>query len=248
MNDKASVAQAKRAIVEFWERESCGERYGARQQEIRYNLEPEIISFANFPSGRNRDVLEIGVGMGADLLNWARAGARVTGVDITERAVQLTKNRLHKAGLQATVQVADAEELPFPDATFDIVWSWGVLHVTPRSRQALREAARVLRPGGRYAVMIYHRHSWLAAAAWARFGLLRGRPWMSLREAVSHVESPGMQAFTPSEVTALLGDLLSDLRVRPVLTHWDRRVAPGIARVFGNRWGWFLLIEGHRHR
>lgn len=244
MTDSVQAERLKRAVAEFWEADACGERYGDDQERIRYQLEPEVPKFANFPSGRGRDVLEIGVGMGADLLSWAKAGARVTGVDLTERAVEFTGQRLRSAGLSGEVRVADAEALPFPDASFDIVWSWGVLHHTPRSRTALREAARVLRPGGRYAVMVYHRRSWLALAAWVRFGLLRARPAMSLREAVSHIESPGTQAFTAKEIHQTVGDLLADLRVRPVLTHWDRRVAPGISRLLGDRAGWFLLVEG----
>lgn len=236
----------KEEVARFWEAEACGERYGDEQVETRYRLEPEIATFADFPSGRDRDVLEIGVGMGADLIRWARAGARVTGIDLTERAVALTSDRLRAAGLTADVRVGDAENLPFPDASFDLVWSWGVLHHTPASTLALREAARVLRPNGRYAVMVYHRRSWVAAAAWTRFGLLRGRPAMSPTEAVTHIESPGTRAFTAAELRTLLEDLLMDLRIRPVLTHWDRRCAPGLARLAGDRLGWFLLVDGRR--
>lgn len=236
----------KLKVARFWEAEACGERYGEEQAETRYRLEPEIAAFADFPSGRDRDVLEIGVGMGADLIRWTRAGARVTGIDLTERAVELTRQRLRAADLTADVQAGDAEELPFPAASFDLVWSWGVLHHTPESTLALREAARVLRPNGRYAVMVYHRRSWVTAAAWARFGLLRGHPAMSLADAVAHIESPGTRAFTASEVRTLLEDLLVNLRIRPVLTHWDRRYAPGLAQLVGNRLGWFLLIDGRR--
>jgi ubiquinone/menaquinone biosynthesis C-methylase UbiE len=246
MSDRGPADGAKGSVAAYWEAESCGERYGPSQEEMRYRLEPQIRTFAAFPSGRDRDVLEIGVGMGADLLCWARAGARASGVDITERAVRWTEGRLRSVGLPADVRVADAEELPFRSDMFDIVWSWGVLHHTPQSTRALREAARVLRPGGRYAVMVYHRHSWVAVAAWLRFGLLRGRPMMSLREAVGHIESPGTKAFTSGEIKVLLEDLLVNLRVRPVLTHWDRRYAPGLARLFGDRWGWFLLVDGRR--
>ncbi|WP_018640443.1 class I SAM-dependent methyltransferase [Parafrankia elaeagni] len=240
------LSASKEAVAQFWNAEACGERYGDAQMEVRYGYEPEIETFARFASGHGREVLEIGVGMGADLLRWASAGAQVTGIDLTERAVALTRQRLAAAGLAGDVQVGDAENLPFPDASFDLVWSWGVLHHTPMSTRAMREAARVLRPGGRYALMVYHRRSWVAAAAWARFGLARGRPRMSLTEAVSHVESPGTRAFTASEVRVLLEDLLVDLQIRPVLTRWDRRFAPGIAQLAGDRLGWFLLVDGRR--
>jgi ubiquinone/menaquinone biosynthesis C-methylase UbiE len=243
---RRTMDRDKEAVAEFWEREACGERYGDEQEAARYALEPEILAAADFPSGKDRKVLEIGVGMGADLVRWARAGADVVGVDLTERAVQLTSERLRREGLPGHVRVADAEALPFDDASFDIVWSWGVLHHTPDADQALVEAARVVKPGGRYAVMVYHRRSWLALAAWARFALLKGRPFQSIGKAVAHVESPGTRAYTCKELTTLLGPSLDRLRVRPVLTHWDRRVAPGLASLTGDRFGWFLLVEGVR--
>jgi len=238
--------ERKHQVAAFWEREACGERYGAEQDAVRYQLEPEILKVADFPSGFGRRILEIGVGMGADLTRWARAGADVTGIDLTERAVMLTRQRLANEHLTGQVRRADAERLPFTDNSFDIVWSWGVLHHTPDADGALLEATRVLRPGGRYAVMVYHRYSWVALAAWARWGLFRGRPHMSLREAVARIESPGTRAYTPREIHDLLGGHLTELRVRAVATHWDRRVAPGLALLTGNRFGWFLIIEGRK--
>jgi ubiquinone/menaquinone biosynthesis C-methylase UbiE len=236
----------KDTVAKFWEDEACGERYGDDQDRVRYELEPEILRVANFASARGKRVLEIGVGMGADCVRWAREGADVVGIDLTERAVSLTKQRLTDEGLPGEVRVADAEELPFKDGSFDVVWSWGVLHHTPRADDALVEATRVLKPGGRYAVMVYHRRSWLALAAWARFCLLKGRPFQSLTQAVAHVESPGTRAYTVGELAQLLSPHLDQLSVRPALTHWDKRVAPGVAALTGDRFGWFLIIEGSR--
>ncbi len=230
----------------FWEAEACGERYGDEQDRVRYQLEPMIEPFAGFEASTGKRVLEIGVGMGADFLRWTRAGAVATGVDLTERAVALTRERLASERLSAEVRVANAEALPFEDGSFDVVYSWGVLHHAPDPPQAIREAVRVLASGGTLKLMLYHRRSWVALAAWARFGLLRGRPWTSLREAVAHVESPGTQAYTVAEVRRMLEPAIAGLRVRPVLTHWDRKVAPGVASLAGDRYGWFLLIEGRR--
>jgi glycosyltransferase involved in cell wall biosynthesis/SAM-dependent methyltransferase len=236
----------KGAVERFWDTEACGERYGDDQDRVRYELEPEIIPFAGFDGARDQDVLEIGVGMGADFVRWLRAGARAVGVDLTERAVGITRARAETEGFgPVDVRQADAEKLPFADASFDVVYSWGVLHHTPGTAAALAEATRVLRPGGKLKVMLYHRHSWVAWAAWARFGLLRGRPWWTLREAVAHVESPGTQAFTEGEVRAMLPGF-REVRVRTHLTHWDRRLAPGLAARLGHRFGWFLLVEATR--
>lgn len=233
---------SKEAVREFWEGEACGERYGSEQDRMRYELEPEIVSFADFPSSAGKRVLEIGVGMGSDFVRWARAGANVTGVDLTERAVSISRARLAEEGLPGVVQVGDAENLPFADGSFDIVYSWGVLHHSPDTRRAIGEGQRVLAPGGRIKIMLYHRYSWVALAAWVRFCLLRGRPVASLTTAVARVESPGTQAFTASEVRSMLGQV-TDVDVRPHLTHWDRSCAPGLASALGHRFGWFLLIE-----
>lgn len=227
----------------FWELQACGERYGAEHDRIRYELEPEILRFADFGAATGKRVLEIGVGMGADVVRWARAGADVTGVDITERAVGITRRRLAEEGLQAKIQVSDAEALPFNDAHFDIVYSWGVLHHTPDPVRAMYEAQRVLAPGGRLKLMLYHRRSWVALAAWARFCLLRGKPLASLRDAVAHVESPGTHAFTATEVRTIL-TLTANVSIKPTLTRWDRKWAPLVSGLFGDRFGWFMLIEG----
>jgi len=232
----------KEEVRKFWEAEACGERYGSEQERLRYELEPEILSLADFASGADKRVLEIGVGMGADFMRWARAGAAVTGVDLTERAASISRGRLQDEGLPGVVKVADAERLPFPDDSFDIVYSWGVLHHSPDTRQAISEARRVLAPGGRLKLMLYHRRSWVAVAAWARFCLLKGRPIASLSTAVAQMESPGTKAFSVDEVRAMLAGL-TDIDVRPHLTHWDRRCAPGVAKVAGDRFGWFLLVE-----
>lgn len=241
----AAADREKAEVREFWDAEACGERYGDEQDRIRYELEPEILAFADFDSAAGLRVLEIGVGMGADLVRWARAGALVTGVDLTPRAVAIAGRRLAAEGLEARVEVADAEALPFEDGSFDVVYSWGVLHHTPGTATALREAVRVLAPGGRLKVMLYHRRSWVAAAAWVRFCLLKGRWRSGLVDAVAHVESPGTQAFTAAEVRVMVSGL-TDVTVRPHLTHWDRRWAPGLAPLLGDRFGWFLLVEGTR--
>lgn len=240
------MTQEKDVVARFWEQEACGERYGDRQEEVRYRLEPEILRTARFESGRGLNVLEVGVGMGADLVRWARSGAAVVGVDLTQRATTLSKARLNQERLQGIVLRADAERLPFADSQFDILWSWGVLHHTPEADRALIEATRMLKRGGRFAVMVYHRRSWLALAAWTRWGLLRGRPSMTLTDAVAHVESAGTRAYTRQEIRSLLAPYLDELAVTPVLTHWDRRVAPGLAKLTGDRFGWFLVIEGRK--
>jgi ubiquinone/menaquinone biosynthesis C-methylase UbiE len=104
-------------------------------------------------------VLEIGCGMGTHAALLIKAGADYTGVDLTERAVAMTRRRLELSRLPGAVHRADAEHLPFADASFDTVWSWGVIHHSASFDRCLSEITRVLRPGGHVMVMVYHHPS-----------------------------------------------------------------------------------------
>ena len=148
---------AKEAVRAFWDEAACGEKlylHGAgadayeRQAEARYRLEPYILDFADFAAWCGKRVLEVGVGLGADHERFARAGAELWGIDLTDRAVALTQARFAQLGLISHLQVGDAENLPFEDGFFDLVYSWGVIHHSPDTAQAAREILRVLKPGG----------------------------------------------------------------------------------------------------
>jgi SAM-dependent methyltransferase len=221
----------KRRVHDFWDAASCGEVYasgGSPREQLetqaaeRYRLEPYLAAFARFPEGRGLDVLEIGVGMGADHLQWARQQPRsLTGVDLTQRALAHTAFRLAGAGHAPRLAAADAEALPFEDASFDLVYSWGVIHHTPDTTAAVREIRRVLRPGGRARVMIYHSASVTATLLWLRYALGRGRPFLSRADiAAEHLESPGTKLYSVPEARALFASF-SDVDARTVLSLSD---------------------------
>jgi SAM-dependent methyltransferase len=252
----SAAEETKSRVRKFWEEEPCGSVHGEAPEGTkeyfdqierrRYELEPFIASFSGFADSRNKRVLEIGVGVGTDFVNFARAGARATGVDLTEHAVKLARRRLELEGLDGDVRTADAEKLPFEDESFDRVYSWGVLHHTPDTPKAVREAIRVLRPGGELCVMLYARHSWVAYGVWVRHALLVGRPWRSLAHVLAHhMESEGTQAFTKSELRELFHGI-DDLRIEKVGTPYDRHFAGPLARLTGRWLGWFVVIRGRR--
>ncbi|MBM4229783.1 MAG: class I SAM-dependent methyltransferase [Gammaproteobacteria bacterium] len=261
----------KRQVHDFWNQASCGEdlllsatdREGYRaQSEERYRLEPFIPSFADFSSARGRRVLEIGVGLGADHQRFAESGALLSGIDLTERAVEHTQRRLALFGLSSELAVGDAERLAFEDKTFDIVYSWGVLHHSPDTPRAVSEVHRVLKPGGKALIMVYHKWSMVGAMLWIRYALLSGRPWRGLRSIYAeHLESPGTKAYSYVEARDIFSCFASVLISTP-LSHGDlldseagqrhRGIALRVAKLIWPRWlirrifpraGLFMLIE-----
>lgn len=135
----------------------------ARVEAYRYREQPWMHETFRYERFADRDVLEIGVGLGTDHLQFARAGARTSGVDLTQRCIDLTSLRVEQEGLHSDLRRMDALALEFPDDSFDAVYSFGVLHHTPSLEQAVAEVRRVLRPGGVFLGGLYSRESWFVA-------------------------------------------------------------------------------------
>ncbi len=220
----------KKLVYDFWEKASCGEdlylkgksrKHYLKQAEIRYKLEPYIIDFAEFYRYKSKKVLEIGVGLGADHQKFAESGAVLCGIDLTERAIQHTCKRFQILGLTSNLQVDDVENLPFYDESFDLVYSWGVIHVTPDMPRAVEEIYRVLKRGCEAKVMIYHKYSFVGYMLWIKYALLRGKPRMSLKEIYNkYLESFGTKAYSIQEAKKLFSKFRK-VDIKTVLTHGD---------------------------
>ncbi|HYW69885.1 MAG TPA: class I SAM-dependent methyltransferase [Pyrinomonadaceae bacterium] len=212
----ASDAELKERVRAFWQQHPCGTKFsdaemGTREffervEAHRYEKEWHIPAAADFAATRGLRVLEIGCGIGTDGAQFARAGADYTGIDLTEAAIELAKKRFALSGLSGEFKVSDAEHLDFPDDRFDLVYSHGVLHHTPDIESAISEIHRVLKPGGRAIVMLYHRGSYnyrigIRVLRRAGAGLLQseggirivhrltGEPIDSLREHAASLQS-----------------------------------------------------------
>jgi SAM-dependent methyltransferase len=216
-----------------------------------------------FDELRGRDVLEIGCGTGVHARLLAEAGANVSAVDLTPTAVELTRRRLALHGLEADVREADAEQLPYDDATFDFVWSWGVIHHSSDTERVLDEIARVLRPGGRFAFMVYHRSSvtfWLNYVLFRgvlRGGLLHERPdelanrWSDgvvarhyTRRSLAHALS--VHGLEPERVE-VMGQIGEAVPLPGTLRRRVERFVPlPLRRAVVRRYGWFLFAVARR--
>lgn len=268
------MQDTKAQVREFWDEASCGERLllpshdragFASQAAERYRIEPYIVDFANFQAWRGKHVLEIGVGLGADHQRFVEAGAVTTGIDLTPRAVEMTRRRLDAFGLASDLRVADAEQLPTPADEFELVYSWGVIHHSPDTPGVVRQIRRVLKPGGTARIMIYSKWSLIGFMLWTRYALLRLRPLTPLSEVyANHLESPGTKAYSVAEARALFA-AFADVRITIVLSHGDllasgagqrhAGLALDIARRFWPRWfitrflkgrGLFMMIDARK--
>lgn len=185
--ERPSLVVEKRDARQQWTGDPCGAKYGERyafatreffDEVERHRYEeyapwmPSVMGFDEFSGAR---LVEIGCGMGTDLLQFARGGAHCTGVDLTPRSIEISRLHFDLYRMRADFVLTDAERLPFADESFDVVYSNGVLHHTPGTAAAIREVHRILRPGGLAKVMLYHRHSFYY---WSEIimhrGLLRG--------------------------------------------------------------------------
>jgi ubiquinone/menaquinone biosynthesis C-methylase UbiE len=271
-SEAPAVTALKGAVKAFWNRESCdtnqaeaekfSRAYFEQIEQWRYRDQPFIHAFAQFTRYHGKRVLEVGFGAGTDFIQWLRAGARVSGIDLTEEALANVSQRIQVYGLPQPegMQVADAENLPFPSNTFDLGYSWGVLHHTPNTEKALAELVRVVRPGGEIKIMLYNRHGLYAWKMWVKHALLKGRPWKTLRWVLAnHVESIGTKGYTDKEVRQMLAPLgLADVRLEPFVTSNDRvmrRDFPyrlcdfllaSMLALTGNRLGWFRGISARK--
>jgi ubiquinone/menaquinone biosynthesis C-methylase UbiE len=212
--------------------------------------------FVDFDSLRGKDVLEVGCGSGFAVQLFAEAGAKVSAVDLTEWAVETTRARLRAFGLEADVNEGDGEHLRFEDATFDLVFSWGVIHHSSDMDQALRELVRVCRPGGKLVLMVYNRHSLFYGVykGFQRFLPVARRLGLHF-EGARAGETEGLIArhFTPEELTAKLEAVgLTDVRIQPYgqdaeLLPLPRRVrVPITDHLPQNAKDWVLDRAGHQ--
>lgn len=159
-------------VKNFWNRNVCqtefikGHQRGTKEffeeaERVRYKFHfylPKLFTWIaeQKPKGK---LLEIGCSMGTDLLQLARRGMQAHGVDLTDEGIKLAEKRFAMYEIPANVQVGDAENLPFSDNHFDVVYSFGVLHHTPDTQKSIDEVRRVLQPDGLAVIMLYNTRS-----------------------------------------------------------------------------------------
>jgi ubiquinone/menaquinone biosynthesis C-methylase UbiE len=225
----------------------------AQIERYRYREQPWMHDTFRFDRFAGKRTLEVGTGLGTDLLQFARAGAQTTGIDLTPTSIDMTRTRFEHEGLNVDLHVMDAERLEFPDASFDAVYSFGVLHHLPSTERAVAQARRVLRPGGTFLGAVYSRQSFY----YLRVRLQRIRSGRfrteSLQQSLARIErsttdaQPFVRLFTKRELRQVLRTAgfseVTACRRHAGLGRHTERFPSWFERLLGCVGGWYLVFK-----
>lgn len=163
-----------KTVKEYWDRQPCNVQHSPKPigtvgyfnevEARRYFVEPHIPRFAEFSRWKGKRVLEIGCGIGTDTISFARAGAKITAVELSSKSLKIAKVQAKVFGLQDKIKFyqGDAEHLTdfVPKATYDLIYSFGVIHHTPHPQKVIEQIRNYVRPGTTIKLMVYYRYSW----------------------------------------------------------------------------------------
>jgi ubiquinone/menaquinone biosynthesis C-methylase UbiE len=263
------------SVRDYWNRRPCNIRHSPKQlgtfeyfedvRQRKYFVEPHIPEFAEFGRWGGRRVLEIGCGIGTDTISFAQAGASVVAIDLSERSLEIARQRAAIYGVTDRVRFiqANAERLSeaLSPEPFDLIYSFGVIHHTPHPERAVAEMRKYTVPGTTLKIMVYNRYSWKVLAIVAGSG--KGRFW-KLDQLVSNLSEaqtgcPVTYSYSRRGARQLLeqyGFNVLQCRIEHIFPYrveeytkysyvrqWQFRVMPPrLFRWFERRLGWHLCL------
>lgn len=248
------------AVAEYWNRRPCNIRHseaplGTRTyfdevEKRKYLVEPHIPGFAQFQRWREKRVLEVGCGIGTDAVNFARAGADYTGVELSEVSLALVRQRFEVFGLAGRLIHANAEDLvtQVGSSMFDLVYSFGVIHHTPRPHRIVRQVREVIRPDGEFRLMLYARDSWKDAMI--RAGLDQPEAQSGCPIAYTYTHAQIHELLQPSgfRIESIEQDHIFPYDIDKYVRHeyelqpWFATMPEAVFRALERRFGWHTLV------
>jgi 2-polyprenyl-3-methyl-5-hydroxy-6-metoxy-1,4-benzoquinol methylase len=250
-------------VKQFWNNRPCNIRHsdlpvGTREyfdevEAKKFRAEPHIPGFCEFDRWRGRRVLEIGAGIGTMAINFARAGADYTGVELSDVSLDLTRWRFDVYGYSGRFYQGNAEELKtfVPIEEYDLVFTWGVIHHSPRPDRILKQAQAYMRPGTTLKVMVY------AANSWKNYMIEAG-----LDQPEAQYGCPIVKTYTEHELQKMIGPGFTDItisqdhifpyQIEPykhgqyIKQPWFDTMPPEMFAVLERHLGWHLMLTARK--
>ncbi|MFH1539291.1 MAG: class I SAM-dependent methyltransferase [bacterium] len=272
--EEVSLEEYKAQAQAHWSDAPCGSNYARSElmskeffEEVeahRYGISPWLLESIKSFNVRGKKVLEVGFGMGTDHLSLAREGGIMYGIDLSPRHAEICKRRLEVYGFGCGPSLGDAENMPFRDNTFDFVYSFGVVHHSPKTGKIISEIHRVLKPGGRCFVAVYHKNSicfWWTIFFY-RYLLRQGFRKRTLKQELSLIEYPKnneniyVKLFKRGEFARLFDGFSSrksHIRQLLPIDIWffsrffaePEKPTPFLTKV-GSWFGWYVVVEAEK--
>ena len=259
-------------VRDYWDSRPCNVRHSLKDtgtkeyfdevEARKYFVEPHIPGFAEFSRWKGKKVLEIGCGIGTDTMNFARAGADVTAVDLSSDSLEIARKRAMVFGFDnIRFYQSNAEELTsvVPMERYDLVYSFGVIHHTPHPHNVIEQIHRYMDSDSIFKIMVYHRNSWKVFGIMMSYG--RGAFWKLDKLVARHSEAqtgcPVTYTYTKKSVEKLLkGFEIINTKVDHIFPYkisdyvqyrykkvWYFRLLPALVfRWMEQGWGWHLCV------
>jgi 2-polyprenyl-3-methyl-5-hydroxy-6-metoxy-1,4-benzoquinol methylase len=250
-------------VKEFWDARPCNVRHSDRPRGTRdyydeveikkFTAEPHIPDFCEFERWKGKRVLEIGAGIGTMAINFARAGADYTGVELSTESLALTQQRFDVYGYHGRFYQGNAERLRdfVPVEPYDLVFTWGVIHHSPYPAEILRQAQAYMRTGTVLKVMVYAKNSW------KNYMIEAGHD-----QPEAQYGCPIAYTYTQQELLDMIGpgfridsvdqDHIFPFQIEPykqgqyLRQPWFEHMPQEIFRVLEQKLGWHLMITSEK--
>jgi len=249
-------------VESFWNTRPCNIRHSSKElgtrgyfdevEQRKYFVEPHIPKFAEFERWKGKKVLEIGCGIGTDAINFARAGAIYTGIDLSEASIEVAQRRFDVYGFQGRLIRSNAEEIPnlLKGETFDLIYSFGVIHHTPHPKLVIQGVQTLMNSESELRFMVYSKYSWKSLMILLRLDQPEAQYGCPIANAYSPAQIHSLAK--PLHITNLYKDHIFPYQIQDYkafhykIVPWFRWIPRSLFRAFERTFGWHTMVVSRK--